>query len=201
MNGTPNQAVPLPATVAAPKPVSLVFVGPIQNPAAKNLRNACCSAVSGGAKEIQILFSSGGGAADEGFALYNFLRALPIKLTMHAIGYVDSMALVVFLAGESRFCTPDTTFLFHDFGWGGPGPISQTRGQWTDLKDSLDQSVLRSKYILKLRTTLTDKDFKSLELYQKTTIENAGFAKEKGIVHEIQDVTIPPGCILANIDF
>ncbi|HZM04690.1 MAG TPA: hypothetical protein VFC44_16915 [Candidatus Saccharimonadales bacterium] len=75
------------------KPVTLVFVGPMQNPAVKNLRSACCNAVSSGTKEIQILFSSGGGAVDEAFALYTFLRALPLKLTMHAIGNVDSSAL------------------------------------------------------------------------------------------------------------
>src|SRR5437763_1170116 len=116
MNGAPNPNPPPPTP--PPRPVSLVFVGPIQNPAVKNLRNACCGLVSNGTKEIQILFSSTGGAVDEGFALYNFLRALPVKLTMHAIGYVDSMAMTVFLAGEKRYCTPDSTFLFHDFSWG-----------------------------------------------------------------------------------
>src|SRR5438045_924707 len=131
MNEPPPHPLPPPI-----RPVSLVFIGPIQNPAAKNLRNVCCNTVTAGTKEIQILFSSSGGLVDEGFALHNFLRALPVKLTMHAIGYVDSMALVVFLAGEIRFCSPDATFLFHDFAWGTPGGINQTRRQWADLNES-----------------------------------------------------------------
>jgi ATP-dependent Clp protease protease subunit len=184
-----------------PRPITLVFIGPIQNPATKNLRNACCAAVTNGARELQILFSSAGGAVDEGFALYNFLRALPLKLTMHAIGYVDSIALVVFLAGEERFCTQDSTFMFHDFSWGVPNGISQTRGQWADLHDSLDRSAIRSQDVLKLRTSFTDEDLKSFKLYEKTSIQGASFAKEKGIVDNVQDVTIPPGSLLANIDF
>jgi ATP-dependent Clp protease protease subunit len=190
-----------PALPPPPKPVSLVFVGPIQNPAAKNLRTACCNAATQGVKEIQILFSSSGGFVDEGFALYNFLRALPVKLSMHAIGYVDSMALPVFLAGEQRFCCPDSTFLFHDFGWGSTGPVSQTRSQWADLQESLERSAFRAKELLKLRTTLTEQDFITLKLYEEATIKDASFAKEKGVVHEIKEALIPAGAIVANIDF
>ena len=200
---TPQPAPPTPPAPAPPivKPVSLVFIGPIQNPATKNLRNVCCNTVSSGTKEIQILFSSNGGMVDEGFALYNFLRALPVKLTMHAIGYVDSMALIVFLAGEERFCTPDSSFLFHDFAWGVPGGINQTRGQWADLHESLDRTTLRAKELLKARTSFSDEDFKGLQLYEKATIQGARFAKEKGIVHEIKEAAIQAGSLIANIDF
>jgi ATP-dependent Clp protease protease subunit len=183
------------------KPWSLTFVGPIQNPASKNLRNACCNALNQGTKELQILFSSIGGAVDEGLALYNFLRALPLKLTMHAIGRVDSMGLPVFLAGEQRFCSPETTFLFHDVGWGSPGAIAQSRSQWAALHLSLDRDILRIQELLKLRTTFTQEDFERLQLYDKTTIQDARFAKEKGIVHEIKQPCILAGSFFGNIEF
>ncbi|MGO8698609.1 MAG: ATP-dependent Clp protease proteolytic subunit [Limisphaerales bacterium] len=194
---------PIPPSNSPPinKPVNLVFVGPIQNPAVKNLRNVCCNTITTGTREIQILFSSGGGAVDEGFALYTFLRALPVKLTMHAIGNVDSIALVVFLAGEHRFCSPNATFLFHDFAWGTNGAINQTRSQWADVHALLERMKTQSQDLLKLRTALTDEDLQVLELYDKSRIQSASFAKEKGIVQEIKDVSIPAGSIIANIDF
>jgi ATP-dependent protease ClpP protease subunit len=175
-------------------------VGPITNPAAKNLRGACANFVTTGMKEIQILFSSNGGALDEAFALYNFLRALPITLTMQAIGFVDSAAMAVFLAGERRFCTADSTFLFHDLAWGTPNAINQTRSQWADLNIGLERLKIRSQELLKSRTAFTDEDFKAMQLYDKTTIQDASFAKQKGVVQEIKEASIPAGSIVANID-
>lgn len=199
----PNAPGPVPQSPAPQiKPVTLVFVGPIQNPAAKNLRTACCNVVTNGHKEIQILFSSSGGAVDEGFALHNFFRSLPVTLTMHAIGYVDSMALVVFLAAERehRYCTPDSTFLFHDFAWGTKDPVNLTRNQWGELHGSLERTRIRAQELLKLRASFTDEDFKGLELYDKSEVKDAGFAKKMGVVHNVKDAIIPAGSVVANIE-
>src|SRR5438067_2302454 len=124
----PQPTPPQPPTTPI-KPVTLSFVGQITNPASKNLRTACCNAVTNGTKEIQILFSSLGGDVSEAFSLHNFLRALPVKLTMHCVGSVDSAAMSVFLAGEQRLCCPDSTFLFHDFTTNFPVPGNITRFQ------------------------------------------------------------------------
>lgn len=174
---------PIPPSNSPPinKPVNLVFVGPIQNPAVKNLRNVCCNTITTGTREIQILFSSGGGAVDEGFALYTFLRALPVKLTMHAIGNVDSIALVVFLAGEHRFCSPNATFLFHDFAWGTNGAINQTRSQWADVHALLERMKTQSQDLLKLRTALTNKgQSKSLSFTISPASKALALPRKKG---------------------
>jgi ATP-dependent protease ClpP protease subunit len=204
-----NEQIPTPAPTTQPttpqpipqiRPVTLVFVGQIQNPAVKNLRAACCGFVTNGTKEIQILFSSSGGDVVEGFSLYNFLRTLPVKLTMHAIGYVDSMAMVVFLAADQRFCTPDSSFLFHDFSWGTPSAVNLTRSQWGDLHGSLERTRIRAQELLKLRTSFKDEDFKSLELYNKSDVQDAGFAKKMGVVQDIKEAFVPAGSIMGNID-
>jgi ATP-dependent protease ClpP protease subunit len=194
---TPLTGVPLP-----PKPTNatLVYVGQIQNPGIKNLRTACCGAVSQGIKDLQILFASSGGNVDEGLALYTFLRSLPVELTIHSIGNVDSVALIVFLAGKNRFCSQTSTFWFHDFSWGFGAPINQSRAQWVELGGLLTRMKFQSQEILKLRTAFTEEDFKLLQLYDKSEFQNASFAKEKGIVHEIKDVVIPAGGILMNIE-
>ncbi|WP_155837415.1 ATP-dependent Clp protease proteolytic subunit [Herminiimonas sp. CN] len=50
------------------------------------------------------------GSTDQGFALYNFLRSLPIPLKTHNIGDVESIAVVVFLASTKRFTCPHSRF-------------------------------------------------------------------------------------------
>jgi ATP-dependent protease ClpP protease subunit len=157
--------------------------------------------VNNGAREIQILFSSSGGAVDEGFSLYNFLRALPVRLTMHCIGYADSIAIAVFLAGEQRFCCPDSTFMFHDFGWASQAAVSFPRLQFAEYHASLDQSRLRSQQLLKSRARFSDEDFETLDLYSKMATYDAMFAKAKGIVHDIKEALIPTGTPIYNIDF
>ena len=107
---------------------------------------------------------------------------------MHAIGNVDSMGLVVFLAGEQRFCSPDSTFLFHDFAWGTNAAMNQTRGQWADLHEFLDfepQSAPKSCSSCARRSRT--RTSRSLSCSEKTSIQDAGFAKEKRIVQEIKD--------------
>ena len=45
-----------------------------------------------------------------GMNLYNFLRGLPIRLTTHNVGNVDSIGNAVFLAGEHRYACPHSPF-------------------------------------------------------------------------------------------
>ena len=92
----------------------LVFIGPISNNATRFLRNACCTAVNDKVTDLTIQFSSSGGTVDEGFSLYEFLLSLPLRLTMHNIGMVNSVAIIVFLAGDKRFANENTIFYMHD---------------------------------------------------------------------------------------
>src|SRR5882672_3321203 len=98
-----------------PKGLALTFVGPINPPATVRFRNACSAAVNDKVTHLNILFSSTGGSLDEGFSLYGFLRALPVELTMHAIGSVESIANVIFLAADKRLATAESHFMFHPY--------------------------------------------------------------------------------------
>src|ERR1700735_763784 len=52
-----------------------------------------------GVINLHLLISTPGGSVMNGMNLYNFLRALPLELTTHNIGNVDSIGNAVFLAG------------------------------------------------------------------------------------------------------
>ncbi|HSW87630.1 MAG TPA: ATP-dependent Clp protease proteolytic subunit [Candidatus Saccharimonadales bacterium] len=100
-----------------PKHRVITFNGPINAPASNSFRLALCQLINQGAEEITILFSSSGGSVDDGIALYTYIQSIPVKITMHAVGVVGSIAIPVFLAAPSRVASSNARFFFHDFTW------------------------------------------------------------------------------------
>jgi hypothetical protein len=87
------------------------FIGPINHNSACSVRNLCLQALQSGASEIELHMSTEGGNMTAGFALYFFLKSLPIPLTTFNIGSVESVGVVIFLAGAKRYACPGTRFL------------------------------------------------------------------------------------------
>jgi len=135
----------------------------------------------------------------EGFALYQFLRSLPVNLTIHNIDRVESIAVIVFLAARNRFCCHESRFTFHAGEWANQNP--QT------LKELKAHSLLsadeHARYltILKSNTSISDKGFDELELFNEATIVDPSRAKEMGLVQEIKEASIPAGYSVWNVDF
>ena len=94
------------------------FIGPINHSSACTIRNLCLQALQSGATEIELHLSTEGGNMTAGFALYFFLKSLPLPLTTHNIGSVESIGVVIFLAGHKRYACPGTRFLVHPLHWG-----------------------------------------------------------------------------------
>lgn len=89
------------------------FVSVINEASARHAMRDIGVALAAGATEIYLNIASPGGRTQIGFALYNSLRSLPIKVTTHSMGFVDSAAVFVFLAGEERIATPISSFMIH----------------------------------------------------------------------------------------
>jgi ATP-dependent protease ClpP protease subunit len=70
-----------------------------------------------GVRQVYILLSTPGGNVIHGLNLYNVIRAMPLELTMHNVGNVDSIGNAIFLAGKRRFACPHSTFMFHGVGF------------------------------------------------------------------------------------
>ena len=86
------------------------------------LQNVTLSAVRDGATEIRVHISSDGGSTDHAFAAYHLLRSLPVPLTTHCIGNIESMAVVVYLAGAKRLIVPHGKVKIHPMHWGCKSP-------------------------------------------------------------------------------
>lgn len=187
---------------AAQRPgASVTFVGPINYPATKNLRNLCCQLAGNGVPEIYLQFSSTGGSLVEGFALFNFLRSLPAKLTTHNIGSIESIANVVFLAGEERYASAETHFLLHGFDWTFSEKQSLVHERIKEISMSLAADEKRFVAILKARSGMADADIQNLDFFRKSTVVEASDAKRYGLIHDVRDAKIPAGWQAWNVDY
>ena len=89
------------------------FHGDIHVTSVNNLIFNCEREIKDGAEHLYISISSRGGLSDSGFHLYNTLKAMKAKITMHNTGSVESAGFVAFLAGDNRLSSPDSRFLVH----------------------------------------------------------------------------------------
>jgi ATP-dependent protease ClpP protease subunit len=65
-------------------------------------------------KEISLIVTSAGGPSGTAMGFYDTIRSvIKPKLTTIGSGDVDSSGVIIFLAGDTRYVTKNTTLLFH----------------------------------------------------------------------------------------
>jgi ATP-dependent Clp protease protease subunit len=193
--------------------VALNFHGPISHPATTKLRNSLCGAVNelftdgpnaGKRKfdKLLLFINSTGGQIDDGLSLFGLIRSLPIEVTTINTGLIASIAILPFLAGKKRVALPHSQFHFHDFEWNYPAAHNLTRLEYVDHTQILDSARQHTLELLKENTSLTDNDFETLKLLEVPLIKDAAFAKEKGIVHEVNYLAFSKDVLLIlNVDY
>ena len=132
---------------------------------------------------LYFLFSSNGGSVNSGIELFNFLKALSIKITMHNTGTVDSIATVVFLAGEQRYSTEHSSFLLH----GVTVNLNSTSLKLNTLKELVSQVERDEEKIISVyckNSELTEEIAKKL-FTQGQSIDLL-YAKKIGIISDIK---------------
>ncbi|MGH8853027.1 MAG: ClpP family protease [Telluria sp.] len=168
------------------------FIGPINHNSACNVRNLCLQAVQNGATEIELHMSSEGGNMTAGFALYFFLKSLPVPLTTHNIGSVESIAVVIFLAGKKRYACPGSRFLVHPLHWGFGSLVAADHSRVSEWRDCLDFDAERYAAIVLDATTAagTPTDIRS-NLTSTARIFDAAEAVKAGITHDARQAQLP----------
>lgn len=139
--------------------------------------------------EIYFLFASPGGDVNAGIVLYNYLCALPVDITMHNTGAVDSIGNVIFTAGTKRYAAPYSSFLFHGISIFIRENTSYTINQLNELRSSLEADQRKIAGILQANTNLKEEEI--LGFFREGEAKDAVFAKEKGIIHDIVNPVIP----------
>lgn len=166
-----------------PKQRVIVFNGPINTENSNKLRLMLFQILTQQPEEISILFSSSGGLVDEGIALYNFINTFPstVRITMHAVGLVASIAIPVFLAANHRIASSNARFFFHDFTWLQPSP---TRTMILEADMLLKSAFEWTTDVYKNQTQLTDADIRSKNLLKEPCVMYSTEALKYGIVKE-----------------
>lgn len=145
---------------------------------------------------LYFLFASRGGQVDAGVTFFNFLKSLPVKIIMHNIGVINSIANVIFLAGKKRYASPHSTFLFH--GAAVPLNGNYSLPQLNEIKDSLDKDQNTIAGIVCDNTKMLRKTIEKLFLQGET--KDVQFALKHGIIDEIKLPQMPQNARFVSIN-
>ncbi len=168
------------------------FIGPINHASACTVRNLCLQALQSGATELELHMSTEGGNMTAGFALYFFLKSLPLPLTTHNVGSVESVGVVIFLAGSKRYACPGTRFLVHPLHWGFGSLVAADHSRVSEWRDCLDFDAERYACIFEEATKGAGiQDDIRTHLFGNARIFDATQALEAGIIHQAVQATLP----------
>lgn len=147
--------------------------------------------VNKGEKELTLLLSTPGGQITWGLAAFNTFKMLPITKIFWNIGNIDSIGVMLFLAGDERYCVPNSRFLFHDVSLNITGAINLSE---SNLRLNADSISHDRNAIAELSATVTKQDANLInDMMKNGKIANIKDAKDLGYIHEEKLFTLPEG--------
>lgn len=139
---------------------------------------------------LHFMVSSTGGHVIAGITLHNYLKLLPVKVVMHNIGNIDSIAVIVFLAGDERYACHGTSFLFHGVSVVMPAAARLTSAGLSEVHSQVREDEKKISAIVTRHTSLTAPELR--ELFKQGESKDLDFATEKGFIQGVRDAQIPP---------
>ena len=100
-------------TTPALKTAYFYYFGDVNKFGANNLIILTSQKMLQGCNHIYLCLSSKGGCNFSALTLYNYLHNIPVKVTTHNIGLVESAANIVFLAASERIASSNSRFMIH----------------------------------------------------------------------------------------
>jgi len=132
-----------------------------------------------------IHISSPGGNVFWGITAYNFLKGIEAKVETNNLGSADSIATVIYCAGEQRYCSPHARFMMHGVGVTLPQNVRVEEKQLDEKLKSLRKDTENIAGVLAQNTGKSEDEITDA-IYQGTVL-NPEEAKEYGLVHEIRE--------------
>ena len=177
------------------------FAGVLNQATGDGLRNICLQALHQDAREIRLNLATDGGSSFHAFALYGFLRALPVPLVTHNLGSIESMGLMVYLAGQKRLVSPHGRFLIRALALKGPAGADIDLPALRVQHDSLDDDLER---VAKVFDQQTQGGRECLDIRQHL----AGLEKRLagpaavtyGVAHGIEEASLPRDAVRWWVD-
>ena len=186
-----------PSQAPIQQPLVIWFSAQIDQTSTDTLMTALVTAFNQGIRDVTLLLSTNGGNVMNGMTLFNFLTGLPINLTTHNVGNVDSIGNAVFLAGKRRRACAHSTFMYHGVAWGSQGPANLSEHALIEILANVQSDQRRIANLFVERTRLTQETAHGMFVRAET--KTAQEALESGIVHEICEVQIPANAVVATL--
>ena len=183
--------------MAKTKTVYFSFHGDIRPIGVNNLIYNCNEEIKKGFNHIYISFSSGGGATDSGFHLYNTLKSLNAEITIHNTGTVESAALVVFLSGDNRFASNNSRFLLHQPMRKFLTDTSLDGRDLSEFEQVLKNDELNIRDIITQNTKATTRQITTW--FKMSKIFTPDEAKSINIISDIRELAVPGSCVPITI--
>ncbi len=180
------------------KPIVIKFFAPVVDVTINTLMNAIEQKMKQGVSEFIILISSPGGSVLHGLSAYNYLKGLPITITTHNFGSVDSTGVVLFCGGSKRFSVPQARFLLHGVSAGFRNERLEEK-QLEERLMGLKNDVGNIAKIIAANSTKTVEDVTQAILDR--TILNPDEAMAWGLVHEIKSELFEAGSEVISIQY
>jgi len=180
------------------RPTVIKFFAPVIDVTINALLDAVDQKMKQGANEFILLISSTGGKVFHGLSAYNYLKGLPITLTTHNFGSVDSIGVVLYCSGSKRLCVPQSRFVLH----GVSASFKNQSLEESQLEERLKSLRIDTENIAKVIAANTGK---TVDQVTKATLErttlNPDEAREWGLVHAVNSELFEVGSEVISIQF
>lgn len=174
------------------------LMGPINDSLVAAMMQTMSNALNQGSRSFLIGISSPGGSVFSGVSAYNFLRGIrDVSIVTHNYGQVDSIAGVIFAAGDTRLCVPDARFLMHGVSLGFGQGAQLEEDQLREKLESLRNDTGTIARILAARTNKKAEEIRKVMLSR--AVFGADEGKTLGLVHEIKAEVFDPSIGIINI--
>ncbi|MFA0783369.1 ATP-dependent Clp protease proteolytic subunit [Fervidibacter sacchari] len=180
-------------------PIVIKFFAPIIDVTTNALMDVIDQAMKAGQKSFILLISSPGGNVFYGLSAYNYLKGIPVDITTHNFGSVDSVATLLYCAGKKRLCVPTARFLLHGVSAQFPQPVALEEKQLEERLKSLRIDLQNIARVIASNTGKSQDEVIQAML-DRTTL-NPEEAKSWGLVHEIKVELFPPGVKVISIQY
>jgi len=166
------------------KPVVIKFFAPVVDVTINTLMDIVDQKMKEGVSNFTILISSPGGSVFHGLSAYNYLKGLPVTITTHNFGSLDSISVILYCGGSKRLSVPQARFLLH----GVSINFRQNENlEEKQLEERMKGLKIDIENIAKVISANTNKSVEEITaaMLERTTL-NPDEAKSWGLVHEIK---------------
>jgi len=179
------------------KSVVIKFFAPVNETTINTLMEVIDKKMKEGISNFTLLISSTGGSVFHGLSAYNYLKGLPVTITTHNFGSVDSISVIVYCGGSRRISVPQARFLLHGVSIGFQQNINLEEKQ---LEEKLKSLKIDIENIAKVISASTNKSIEEVNaaMLERTAL-NPDEAKSWGLVHEIKSDLFEAGSEVISI--